>query len=683
VTRTAKWSILVVAFVAVAGVLLWLQLRTPPLENRLYRIGWMNSQPFQLRGPDGKASGISVDLVNEAARRRGIALEWVYWPDSSESALKSKKVDLWPLITITPERLKSFYISDPYQIHDHCLLVRSDSPFQRLEDLASGNVGIANVSIDKPHLYSVLPGAKPIPRPQIAATIADVCLGKSDAAFMDRYTAIAALLDMHSCGGSTLRWIAVPQVRSQLGIGATFESAGVAKILREEIGEMSRTGRVAAIFGRFGFMTGPGVESVEALLDARRREARLIAVSVVFALLSALAGWQTMRLFRERSRTRQAEAQLRESQERYVQAQKLESIGRLAGGVAHDFNNLLTVINGYSEVVLGKLPNDDPLRSPVNQIRAAGERAADLTQQLLTFGRKQIIQPRPVNLNTVVQDAEKMFRRVLGEDVILTTSLTPDLGLVLVDPGQIHQVLMNLVVNARDAMPDGGHLSIETAEGKIDAITNAAIVLIVRDTGHGMDEQTREHIFEPFFTTKGLAKGTGLGLATVYGIVKQSQGWIQVHSDPGKGTSFEIYLPRVGGAESLIPATESAAVQLVGTETILLVEDQDEVRAFAAKALTSFGYRVIDAADADQALARSEQHAGPIDVLLTDVVLPGMNGRELAERIKTARPAIAVLYTSGYTDDVIAQRGVLDREVAYIAKPYTAEAIAAKIREVL
>jgi CheY-like chemotaxis protein len=395
--------------------------------------------------------------------------------------------------------------------------------------------------------------------------------------------------------------------------------------------------------------------------------------------LFALTCWQTVRLFRERNRTRQAEAQLRESQERYMQAQKLESIGRLAGGVAHDFNNLLTAINGYSEVVLGKLAEDDPLRSSVQEIHHAGERAADLTQQLLAFGRKQMIQPRAVNLNVVVRNAEKMFRRLLGEDIELTTTLSPNLGLVLVDPGQIHQVLMNLVINARDAMPDGGQLSIGTTVAQIDGQPD--VVLTVTDTGQGMDEQTREHIFEPFFTTKGLAKGTGLGLATVYGIVKQSHGWIQVHSEPGKGSSFAVHLPRAVGPEAVIDASPSGNGLLRGSETVLIVEDQEEVRTFVVKALSEYGYQVIDAADGPQALALSESHAGPIHVLLTDVVLPGMNGREVADRITVARPEIAVLFTSGYTADVIAHRGVLDRDVAYIPKPYTAEAIAEKVRE--
>ena len=285
-----------------------------------------------------------------------------------------------------------------------------------------------------------------------------------------------------------------------------------------------------------------------------------------------------------------------------------------------------------------------------------------------------------------------MFRRLLGEDIELTTRLSPALGLVLADRGQIQQVLLNLVVNARDAMTSGGRLAIETAVVKIDSRYAAgrpeltcgqAVVLKVTDTGHGMDEETKQHIFEPFFTTKGLAKGTGLGLATVYGIVKQSQGWIQVQSEIGKGSCFEVYLPQAERDDAEEANGSSSGATLRGSETVLVVEDQAEVRAFAKSALMAYGYQVIDAPDAKQALALSGSYAGPIHVLLTDVVLPGMNGRELADRIKGMRPEVAVVYTSGYTDDVITHRGVLDVGVVFVPKPYTADDIVEKVREAL
>ena len=340
-----------------------------------------------------------------------------------------------------------------------------------------------------------------------------------------------------------------------------------------------------------------------------------------------------------------AEEALRESQERYLQAQKLESIGRLAGGVAHDFNNLLTVINGYSDLAFKKLGEGEPLRLEIDQIRKAGARAADLTQQLLAFGRKQVIQPRPLDLNKVVAESEKMLRRLLGEDIELKTSLSPALGRVMGDSGQIHQILMNLVVNARDAMPDGGELVLETLNAEIDsnyvqehpeATCGAFVLLAVTDSGTGMDEETSKHIFEPFFTTKGPSQGSGLGLATVYGIVQQSQGWIGLSTKPGKGTAFEIYLPRITADLEIHTDTEESRGDLEGSETVLVVEDQDEVRGLATKVLQDYGYRVLEAADGAKALALVEGYPGLIDLLLTDVVLPGMNGRELAECLRRA-----------------------------------------------
>jgi signal transduction histidine kinase/ActR/RegA family two-component response regulator len=434
------------------------------------------------------------------------------------------------------------------------------------------------------------------------------------------------------------------------------------------------------------------VASVEALLSARRREVRLISVTLVFALLLVLACWQTLRLTRERNRTRQTEAALHESQERYMQAQKLEAIGRLAGGVAHDFNNLLTVINGYSDLLYHQLLETDPKRSQVDQIRKAGVSAAELTQQLLAFGRKQVGRPRPLNLNSVVEESEKMLRRLLCEDVELITRLDPALGLVTADPVHVHQVLMNLAVNARDAMPNGGTLIIETANESLvtrpasaqsEFRSGPAVRLSVSDTGIGMDDETRKNIFEPFYTTKG-NKGNGLGLATVYGIVQQNQGWIDVSSDVGKGSMFRIYLPHMKGTDEPAPAApKSVAVQLNGSETVLVVEDQEEVRSFVVKALTEHGYRVLQAAEGNQALMLAERHSGAIDVLLTDVVLPGMNGRELADRFRIGRPDTKVIYTSGYTRDLIAHRGVLHDDISYIPKPYTADQIAAKVREAI
>ncbi len=796
----------------------WVESRRTAYANRVYTVGWTISPPFQIRGDDGRPGGLAIELVRSAAQRRGIALRWVFWNESSEAALRRKAVDLWPLITVTPERLKAFHISEPYLDSEYSMLVRADSPYNKLQDLASATIGVANPSIDNWQLSSRLPGAHPQARPRLKGVLDDLCQNRVDAAFMDAYTAISALLDQPACAGHPLRWIAVSEVHSRLGIGASFENHAVADALREEIGAMAAEGKLAAVISRWGYLSGQHLESMEALLTSRRRERRLMAAVALFALLFILTCWQTLRITRERDRTRQTEGYLREAeqklrlmannlremvlaydtrrnliyanasvetltgytvsdleragwidwfhaddrsrmfahweslfqgnsiqdeeyrlvakdgrvkwvaatwgpildeggrqigvqgcerditerkaaeealrdtQERYLQAQKLESIGRLAGGVAHDFNNLLTVINGYSDLVFRGLKDGDPHRTEIDQIRLAGARAADLTQQLLIFSRKQLIQPRPLDLNQIVAESEKMLRRLLGEDIELKTFLSQSLSLVMADGGQMHQILMNLAVNARDAMPAGGKLFLETADVEIDPVyvkerpeakAGSYVLLAVTDSGTGIADETLEHIFEPFFTTKGPAQGSGLGLATVYGIVKQSRGWIGVYSEHGKGTTFKIYLPCLQPANGIPITAPNGRPDLRGSETVLLVEDDTEVRTLAKRVLAAYGYHILEAGDGAQALALAGIHRGQIDLLMTDVVMPGMNGRELAEALTAILPAVKVLFTSGYTQNVLAARGVLHREVAYISKPYTSEGLAGKVREVL
>ena len=374
-----------------------------------------------------------------------------------------------------------------------------------------------------------------------------------------------------------------------------------------------------------------------------------------------------------------------------AQAQKLESIGRLAGGVAHDFNNLLTVINGYGDFVLSSLQPEDPIYAHVQEIRKAGERAAALTQQLLAFSRKQTVEYKPLSLNAIVRDAEMMLDRLIGEDIQLVSDLDPLVGLVRAESNQMHQVVMNLVVNARDAMPDGGRLEINTTHVEFDAHEAAVhdvtpgpyICLSVADTGHGMDEETMRNVFEPFFTTKELGTGTGLGLSTVYGIVRQNGGWIDVSSEVGRGSCFKIYLPRIEGGEAVPDDDPPSGPAGVATETLLLVEDQEEVRNFTKTVLKMLGYHVLEAADGDEALGVAEAYKGTIHLLLTDVILPGMNGKELAEHLRAVRHNLKVLFTSGYTADVIAVRGGLRQGTAYLPKPFTADALAEKIRAVM
>jgi len=375
----------------------------------------------------------------------------------------------------------------------------------------------------------------------------------------------------------------------------------------------------------------------------------------------------------ERKRAEQA---LRRSEEQLRQAQKMEAVGRLAGGIAHDFNNLLTVITSYGDLLLEDLAPDDSRRDDVDQIRKAAEGAAALTRQLLAFSRQQVLEPKVVDLRAILAGTEKLLRRLIGADVHLATSLAPDLGAVKADPGQLEQIIINLAVNARDAMPGGGRLTIEAANMVVEARPGRYVMLAVSDTGIGMDEQTKARVFEPFFTTKESGKGTGLGLATVYGIVKQAGGFITVDSEPGRGTTFKVYLPRVDEPVAPAIARPAPAEPRRGTETVLVAEDAPSVRLVTRQVLERYGYTVLEAPTGDIALRLAAKHHGPIHLLLTDVVMPGLSGRQLAGQLSLLRSEMKVLYVSGYADTV-------EPGAAYLQKPFAPEALARRVRDVL
>jgi two-component system cell cycle sensor histidine kinase/response regulator CckA len=373
------------------------------------------------------------------------------------------------------------------------------------------------------------------------------------------------------------------------------------------------------------------------------------------------------------------------------QAQKMEAVGRLAGGVAHDFNNMLTVITSYGDLLLGDLEAGDRRRDDIEEILKAARGAATLTRQLLAFSRQEVIQPRPISVNAIVAGTEKMLKRVIGEDVELAADLAAEPSTVMCDPGQLEQIVMNLVVNARDAMPEGGKLRIATTAASLDesmlhehalARPGRYVVLEVRDTGIGMDAATRDHIFEPFFTTKEQGKGTGLGLATVYAIAKQVGGFVWVDSAPGQGSSFRVFFPSIDAPPSAVEQNSAAELPR-GTETVLLVEDATAVRTVIRQVLERLGYSVLDAADGQLALEVAARHHGPIDLVVTDIVMPALGGRELAERLRRVRPDIRILYTSGYTDDAVVRTGVLDAQFVFMQKPFTPETLASKVREAL
>ncbi|MGH9510317.1 MAG: ATP-binding protein, partial [Terriglobales bacterium] len=384
--------------------------------------------------------------------------------------------------------------------------------------------------------------------------------------------------------------------------------------------------------------------------------------------------------------------QQREMEQQFRQAQKMEAVGQLAGGVAHDFNNLLMVIRGYCELMLDRLEAQSVVRTQAEGIMQAAQRASSVTRQLLAFSRKQVLSPKVLDLNDVVSDVSKMLLRLIGEDIELQVVKTSDLGRVKADPGQIEQVIVNLAVNARDAMPNGGKLTIETRNVDLDNVyarhhisvqPGPYVLLAVTDNGMGMDAETRSRVFEPFFTTKEQGKGTGLGLATVYGIVKQSGGYIWVYSEPGQGTTFKVYLPRVPDAAESEAVTRARSQPDLASETVLLVEDEEGVRTVVRGFLEARGYHVLEAADGPEAIELARGRNGPIHLLLTDMVMPSMNGPELAERMLLVHPAIKVLYMSGYTPGGARHNHNLNLQAAFLEKPFSGETLSNKLREVL
>jgi two-component system, cell cycle sensor histidine kinase and response regulator CckA len=429
--------------------------------------------------------------------------------------------------------------------------------------------------------------------------------------------------------------------------------------------------------------TGIDTETEESFTDGRGENRILITKKAL--LTDRKGGKQLVGVVRDITEHKRLEAQ-------FMQSQKMEAVGVLAGGVAHDFNNMLSVIKGYTELSIESLRENDPMRSDLEQIAKAAQRAVSLTSQLLAFSRKQMLQPEVLNLNAVVIDMSTMLRRLIGEDIDLIEVAQPDLGIINADPGQIQQIIMNIAVNARDAMPHGGKFTIETANVDLDENycrrhlplkAGPYIMMAISDNGVGMDTATQAHIFEPFFTTKEKGKGTGLGLSTVYGIVKQSNGSIWVYSEPGQGTTFKIYFPRMEGTVVAYENKNQSEEVLRGGETILVAEDESSVRSLIVRVLRKQGYSVLEALDGIEALQVARNCSGKIDLIVTDVVMPRLRGTELVSQLETIRPGIKALYLSGYTDGAIVHHGMLDSKVEFLQKPFTVERLVRKVREVI
>jgi len=420
-------------------------------------------------------------------------------------------------------------------------------------------------------------------------------------------------------------------------------------------------------------------------LAARRKDGTEFPVEVSLSYVEADGGLYAIAFVSDISQRKHLEEQL-------LHAQKMEAVGRLAGGVAHDFNNMLTVISGYNRMILDELSAMDPLRGYAEEVLKAADRAGALTNQLLAFSRRQILRPRVIGVNTVLGQTEKMLRRLIGEDVELVLRLDPAAGNIKADPLHVEQAIVNLAVNSRDAMPLGGRLTIETENVHLDenyarthmGVSPGEFVMIaVSDTGHGMDAETRRRIFEPFFTTKEKGKGTGLGLATVYGMIKQTGGDIWVYSEPGKGTTFKLYFPRVAEPASDSAEGDAGLANRSGSETVLVVEDEQAVRDLTVRILRQLGYVILTASSGAEALEIGQTHDGIIHLLLTDVVMPGMSGRHLADQLLQRRPGTKVLFLSGYTENTVVHHGVLDAGVNFLPKPFSRESLARKLREVL
>ena len=453
-----------------------------------------------------------------------------------------------------------------------------------------------------------------------------------------------------------------------------FYGASTKEQLMGDLGQLMDEQAWDVVCAEMASLAG-GASMFKAEFEARTISGELRTVSMIVSLEPSPGDWSRViaSFFDITDRKR--------LEEQFLQSQKLESLGRLAGGIAHDFNNLLMVITGYTELLLSDQGLSPRTMTGLREIRCAGDRGAELTGQLLAFSRKQIGHPRTLDLNALVRESQGMLERVLGEDVRLAVSLDPAAAAIRADRGQMHQVLMNLVVNAREAMPDGGMLWIETAN--VTECGLGYVRLRVADTGVGMDERTRQLVFEPFFTTKGASKGTGLGLATVFGVVTQAGGHISVTSEPGHGAVFNLYLPGVAVPANGDAALETKVKTSAGWGTLLVVEDQEDVRRLAVLILEGLGYSVLEAANGSEALAAAREHQGCIRLMLTDVIMPGMNGRELAEQMAAIRPEMKVVFMSGYTDRIMSPDGVLDSSVNYLQKPFSAEQLNDKIREVL
>jgi ABC-type amino acid transport substrate-binding protein/nitrogen-specific signal transduction histidine kinase/ActR/RegA family two-component response regulator len=654
-----------------------------PSKRRLVVGGDEDYPPFEFIDQHGLPAGYNVDLIRAVARELGLEIDIRLGPWAEvRRALQRGEIDVIQGMLYSPARDRDFDFTAPHTVNHYVAVVRAGEGDPPATAAALAGKRIAVQRGDLMHDWALergLGGALALVADQEQA-LRQLAAGEHDCALVSRLT---ALYEIEAQGIAGLR----VGKRALASAGYCFAVDQGQDALLAKLGEglkiLEETGEYRRIYEKW-----MGVYE-EPALDWREVIEKLAFVLVPLALLVlgfVLWTWSLRRQVARRS------AELARSRDALVQAQKLEAVGRLAGGVAHDFNNMLGVMIGYLELVEQELGPDHPVRPDLDEIAAAARRSADLTRQLLAFARKQTIAPRVLDLNRAVAGTLNMLRRLIGEDKQLVWKPADEPGAVEIDPAQLDQILANLCINARDAIAGNGTITIATEQVVLDEAYCAErpdcrpgdyVVLAVSDDGRGMDAATRDKAFEPFFTTKDLGQGTGLGLATVYGIVQQNQGFTQLDSEPGRGTSVRIHLPRHAGPERAEGEPAGDRLPAGRGETVLVVEDEPAVIKLAARILTDLGYQVLSAGTPGQALAEAERHGAAIDLLLTDVVMPEMTGRELADRLRDKTPGLRVLYMSGYTDDVIARHGVLDQDVHFVPKPFTRRALALEVRAVL
>lgn len=801
---------------AVVAVGIWyFSVQSPDIPDRPLRIGFESNPPVQIRTEHGYA-GLAVETVTEAAKRAGIALEWVETGTSSEEAFRRGLVDLWPLMADLPERRKFVHISKPWLHSLHALVIRSDADFPRRD--FTGRISYFRMPLHARLLQEEFPKAQMADVSTGEEAVKTVCTGATSAAFLEQRAAAKALREKPAeCNSLELKIHVLPTKGIQSGVASTFEAAAAADTLRREINNLYRDGTLSATMAKYSYYGLDDSWSTYELIGAEERARWLTwgiaglaialafsirqtlflrratraaeqaktattqalsryelvaratndalfecdlqtgtitwneAVSVLFGYPAGSVGsdmsWWEERvhpddrervsagiksaiankaptwsdeyrfrcgdgsyasvvdrgyvLYHDTAPVRLVRSMMdvtarRKLEEQLRQSQKMEAIGRLAGGIAHDFNNLLTVINGYTDLLLKSVDPDTSVRQRLAEIQYAGRRAAELTNQLLVFSRTQLLHNEVLDLNAVIADSAGILRRVIGDDVEFVMNLDPSLRSVRADAGQIHQVLLNLSVNARDAMAAGGKLvlsssNIEVKDGAAPELREippgSYVLMTVTDTGTGMTAEALAHLYEPFFTTKAPGKGTGLGLSIVYGIVRQSNGFIKVTSEEGKGTEVRVFLP--GLEASAGPrAVDANPREICGTERVLLVEDQEHVRKLVAVMLKDLGYEVLEAAGAYEALRLGELYDGPIQLLVSDIIMPGMNGCDLASRLRKTRPEMAVVYMSGCADREMIESAMnrpstVFMSTVFIQKPFAPGDLGAKLRQAL